>query len=49
MIYWNFLEKWPLFGQIWPDWGNTAQANKARLGSIGLNYEPYIINSESLA
>ena len=25
-------------GQIWPDWGNTARADMAGLGSIGLNY-----------
>ena len=23
-------------GRIWPDWGNTAQADMAGLGSIGL-------------
>ena len=23
-------------GQIWPDWGNTARADLAGLGSIGL-------------
>ena len=25
-------------GRIWPDWGNTAQADMAGLGSIGLIY-----------
>ena len=24
-------------GRIWPDWGNTAWADMAGLGSIGLN------------
>ena len=24
-------------GRIWPDWGNTARADMAGLGSIGLN------------
>ena len=26
-------------GRIWPDWGNTARADMAGLGSIGLNWE----------
>ena len=34
---WKFLEKRPFSGRIWPDWGNTAQADMAGLGSIGLN------------
>ena len=25
-------------GRIWPDWGNTAWADMAGLGSIGLRY-----------
>ena len=25
-------------GWIWPDWGNTARVDMARLGSIGLYY-----------
>ena len=25
-------------GRIWPDWGNTAWADMAGLGSIGLNH-----------
>ena len=29
-------------GRIWPDWGNTAQADMAGLGSIGLN-GPYLL------
>ena len=30
------LEKYGKFWQIWPDWGNTAWADMAGLGSIGL-------------
>ena len=40
---WKSLEKRSFFGQIWPDWGNTAQADMARLGSIGLNEMEAII------
>ena len=35
------LEKYGKFcfsGRIWPDWGNTAWADMAGLGSIGLIY-----------
>ena len=28
--------------RIWPDWGNTAWADMAGLGSIGLNPELYL-------
>ena len=36
---WKILEKTAVFsGRIWPDWGNTARANMAGLGSIGLGY-----------
>ena len=24
------------YGRLWPDWGNTARAAMARLGSIGI-------------
>ena len=27
-------------GRIWPDWGNTAWADMAGLGSKGLSYTP---------
>ena len=30
------MEKRPFSGRIWPDWGNTAWADMAGLGSIGL-------------
>ena len=40
---WSILEKCGNFwkngrfsGRIWPDWGNTAWADMAGLGSIGL-------------
>ena len=32
----NFVKKGRFFGRIWPDWGNTAWADLAGLGSIGL-------------
>ena len=31
-----FLENSRFSGRIWPDWGNTAWADMAGLGSIGL-------------
>ena len=30
-------------GRIWPDWGNTARADTAGLGSIGLNRNNIIV------
>ena len=35
----NFWENGHFSWQIWPDWGNTAWADIAGLGSIGLNWE----------
>ena len=36
-----FLKKTAFFsGRIWPDWGNTAWADMAGLGSIGLSNPP---------
>ena len=32
----NFRKNGRFFGRIWPDWGNTARADTAGLGSIGL-------------
>ena len=32
-----FLKNSRFSGRIWPDWGNTAWADMAGLGSIGLN------------
>ena len=32
----NFWENGHFSGRIWPDWGNTAPADMAGLGSIGL-------------
>ena len=31
-----FLKNGRFSGRIWPDWGNTARADMAGLGSIGL-------------
>ena len=33
----NFRKNGRFSGRIWPDWGNTARADMAGLGSIGLN------------
>ena len=33
----NFWKNGRFSGRIWPDWGYTARADMARLGSIGLN------------
>ena len=32
----NFGKNGRFSGRIWPDWGNTARADMAGLGSIGL-------------
>ena len=47
----SFLEKrgkiWKngrFSGRLWPDWGNTARAATAGLGSKGLSYENNIFN-----
>ena len=32
-----FLKNGRFPGRIWPDWGNTAWADMAGLGSIGLS------------
>ena len=32
----NFRKNGRFSGRIWPDWGNTARADMAGLGSIGL-------------
>ena len=32
----NFVKNGRFSGRIWPDWGNTAWADMAGLGSIGL-------------
>ena len=37
----NFWKNGRFSGRIWPDWGNTAQADMAGLGSIGLNGQYY--------
>ena len=44
LFYGSILEKWGnswkngrFSGRIWPDWGNTAWADMAGLGSIGLS------------
>ena len=33
----NFWKNGRFSGRIWPDWGNTAWADMAGLGSIGLS------------
>ena len=33
----NFWKNSRFSGRIWPDWGNTARADMARLESRGLN------------
>ena len=33
----NFWKNGRFSGRIWPDWGNTAWADMAGLGSIGIN------------
>ena len=33
--YGEFLKNGRFSGRIWPDWGNTAWADMAGLGSIG--------------
>ena len=50
-LYDSILEKCGHFwkngrfsGRIWPDWGNTARADMARLGSIGLKGAPWANN-----
>ena len=35
----QFWKNGRFFGRIWPDWGNAARADLARLGSIGLKPE----------
>ena len=35
--YGIFLKNGRFSRRIWPDWGNTARADMAGLGSIGLN------------
>ena len=34
--YGKFWKNGRFWGRIWPDWGNTAWADMAGLGSIGL-------------
>ena len=36
----NFWKKGRFSRRIRPDWGNTARADMARLGSIGLTINP---------
>ena len=35
----NFGKNGRFSGRIWPDWGNTARADMAGLGSIGLKQD----------
>ena len=35
---WIFFKNGRFSGRIWPDWGNTALADMAGLGSIGITY-----------
>ena len=41
---WKFLEKGPFFRADMADWGNTAWADMAGLGSIGLNTGIYMFD-----
>ena len=43
----NFWKNGRFSGRIWPDWGNTARADMAGLGSIGLNLGSLIFNYTS--
>ena len=42
LIYGNFWKNGRFSGRIWPDWGNTARADLAGLGSIGLKLTCFI-------
>ena len=39
-----FLKNGCFSGQIWPDWGNTARADMAGLGSIGISIISNVIS-----
>ena len=51
-LYFFFCSNLEKFGKIWkygrfsgrirPDWGNTARADMAGLGSIGLRLRPFV-------
>ena len=48
----NFWKNGRFSGRIWPDWGNTARADMAGLGSIGLrmlhtNYSCHLVSKFS--
>ena len=40
----NFWKNGRFSGRIWPDWGNTARADMAGLGSKGLTLSDQICN-----
>ena len=42
--YGTFWKNGRFSGRIWPDWGNTTQADLAGLGSMGLIWKFYIFN-----
>ena len=45
----NFWKNGRFSGRIWPDWGNTAWADMAGLGYIGLGYtsnRPYALSND---
>ena len=46
----NFQKNGRFSGRIWPDWGNTARADMAGLGSIGLRnrqWRKIVMNNKS--
>ena len=42
----NFRRNGCFSGRIWPDWGNTARADMAGLGSIGLMDEVILVQQD---
>ena len=46
--YGKFWKNGRFSGRIWPDWGNTAWADMAGLGSIGLRIPVTIVRTSLL-
>ena len=42
------MEKRPFYGRLWPDCRNTARADMAGLGSIGLNTDDLILSIQNI-
>ena len=47
--YGKFWKNGHFSGRIWPDWGNTAWADMAGLGSIGLTHVPSLPTRSQIA